>query len=104
MEIILRKRWRICLLTAGLVLAFWASGGWNPAAGSWLDTIKDAVEKTVDKKKPKTKTGVMAVRGLDESEDAGEGSKDYEALKILEAIHITNLELDAFLLEGGIKP
>lgn len=104
MEIIFKKHWKMCLLATGLALLFWAGGAWNPAAGSWLDSIKDAVEKTVDKKKPKTKTGVMAVRGLDESEDAVEGARDYEALKILEAIRITDLELDAFLLEGGIKP
>ncbi len=104
MEIILRKRWRIWFLTAGLALLFWASGGWNPAAGSWLDSIKETVKKTVEKKQPKTKTAVMAVRGLDESEDAGVGARDYEAIEILEAIHITDLELDAFLLEGGIKP
>lgn len=104
MEMVFKKYRRMLFLAAGLTLLFWASGGWNPAAGSWLDKVKGAVKKTVEKKQPKTKTGVMAVRGLDESEDAGAGARDYEALKVLEAIYITDLELDAFLLEGGIKP
>jgi len=80
-----------------------------PAAAGWKDYLKKSADKMKRKRMQKeVKTdSVSAVRGLEEdAADAEEetGMRDYEALRWLESITVTEGELRRFIREGRLAP
>lgn len=96
---------RKALLSAGVLLA--ASVGSHAGWSDLLRGLSERLERLAEepRRRANVPAAVAAVRGWSPEEAAADSRRrDYDSLKRLEGIEISDGELERFLREGGLAP